>query len=324
MRRLSRTPEHVSTLTLDRAVRRGESRTLGAGEVRSTVLAIPAADGVPLAASFYAPAERDEGASGTIVIASATGVKRHYYDAFARHLAGRGFRAVTFDYRGIGGSRPQKAPTLRGLEATMRDWGERDLEGVLAWTAERFRGDPLRLLAHSVGGQLLGLAPSAAHVERAALIGSQSGYLGHYELPWRWMYRVVMHAAIPAATRTIGYFPSSRLGLGEDLPAGVAAQWAGWCRDPEYFFGASQAVPRAGYESLRIPMLALGIADDTIAPRRAVDALARMYANAAVERVHLQPREVGLRKIGHFGYFRSWASPAWKVASDWITTPAGA
>ena len=322
MRRLSRTPEHVSSLTIDRAVRRGESRALGAGEVRSTVLSIPAADGLGLAASFYAPAERVEGASGTVVIASATGVKRHYYDAFARHLAGRGFRVVTFDYRGIGGSRPPVQATFRQLPATMRDWGERDLEGVLAWTAERFRGDPLRLLGHSVGGQLLGLAPSAGRVDRAALVGAQSGYLGHYEMPWRWMYRVVMHAAIPVATRTMGYFPASRLGLGEDLPGGVAAQWARWCRDPGYFFGKGDPVPREGYERLRIPLLALGIADDTIAPRRAVDALARAYANAAVERVHLQPSDVGLAKIGHFGYFRSWASPAWRTASDWITAGA--
>jgi predicted alpha/beta hydrolase len=319
MRRPSRTPEQVSSLTIDRALRRGESRALGVDEVRSTVLSIPAADGLPLAASFYAPAARPEGAAGTVVLASATGVKRHFYDAFARHVAERGFRVLTFDYRGIGGSRPAATGGVRQVRATMRDWGERDLEGVLAWTAERFRGDPLRLLGHSVGGQLLGLAPSADRVDRAAFVGSQSGYLGHYELPWRWAYRIVMHAAIPVAARTFGYFPASRLGLGEDLPGGVAAQWARWCRDPAYFFADGDGVPREGYERLRMPLLAVGIADDTIAPPRAVDALVRVYANAAVERVHLRPADVGLSRIGHFGFFRPPAAPAWRVASDWIT-----
>ena len=319
MRRPSRTPEQVSPLTIDRALRRGESRALGADEVRSTVLSIPAADGLPLAASFYAPVARPAGAAGTVVLASATGVKRHYYDAFARHVAERGFRVVTFDYRGIGGSRPAATRSVREVRATMRDWGERDLEGVLSWTAERFRGDPLRLLGHSVGGQLLGLAPSAERVDRAAFVGSQSGYLGHYELPWRWAYRLVMHAVIPVAARTIGYFPSSRLGFGEDLPGGVAAQWAHWCRDPAYFFADRDGVPRDGYERLRMPLLAVGIADDTIAPRRAVDALVRVYANAAVERVHLRPADVGLSQIGHFGFFRPSSAPAWRVASDWLT-----
>jgi predicted alpha/beta hydrolase len=47
---------------------------------------------------------------------------------------------VTFDYYGIGGSRPR---SLRSLDAGMADWGALDLAGVVDWladsgTAERF------------------------------------------------------------------------------------------------------------------------------------------------------------------------------------------
>ena len=85
---------------------------------------IRATDGVSLAGSFYAPTLESGLAAGTVVITAATGVKRQYYDSYARFLAGEGFRVVTFDYRGVGGSRPT---SLKGYEATAMQWGERDV-----------------------------------------------------------------------------------------------------------------------------------------------------------------------------------------------------
>ena len=52
-----------------------------------------------------------------------------------------------------------------------------------------------------------------------------------------WMWPVT-HFALPGVTRLHGYFPSSRFGFGEDLPKGVAIEWASWCRNPTYLVGA--------------------------------------------------------------------------------------
>src|SRR5437588_12786038 len=95
-------------------------------------LRIPALDGFELAATLYEPGTGAGGTGGTtVLISSATAVKRGYYDAYARHLAGEGFTVVTYDYRGIGGSRPAR---LAGFRARLRDWGQLDLAGVLDWT----------------------------------------------------------------------------------------------------------------------------------------------------------------------------------------------
>ena len=51
-----------------------------------------------------------------VVIAPATSVHSRYYHRFADHLFQQGFDVLTFDYRGIGHSRP---PSLRGFRA---DW----------------------------------------------------------------------------------------------------------------------------------------------------------------------------------------------------------
>jgi hypothetical protein len=47
------------------------------------------------------------------------GVTQSFYAPLARWLAGQGYLAITFDYRGIGESAP---PTLRGFGATLTDW----------------------------------------------------------------------------------------------------------------------------------------------------------------------------------------------------------
>ena len=87
---------------------------------------IRTADGVSPHATLH-----DARSDRALLIASAMGVKRRYYDAFAQYLAARGISVVTFDYRGIGESRPA---SLRGFDATMLDWGHylfRDVDPAL-------------------------------------------------------------------------------------------------------------------------------------------------------------------------------------------------
>jgi predicted alpha/beta hydrolase len=98
-------------------------------------LRIRALDGFELAATLYEPVA--EPAAGTdrrtaVLINSATAVKRRYYDPFARYLAGEGLTVLTYDYRGIGGSRPR---SLVRFSARLRQWAEEDQGGVLDWIA---------------------------------------------------------------------------------------------------------------------------------------------------------------------------------------------
>ncbi len=73
---------------------------------------------------------------------------------------------------------------------------------------------------------------------------------------------------------------------------------------PLVFDAALRLGVPALFGRLTCPMTGISIDDDRYAPRAAVDALYRIYANARVERLHLVPREHGLEAIGHFGPFR--------------------
>lgn len=269
-------------------------------------IALRAADGYRLAATHY-PGRGDD----AVVMAGATGVKRGFYDAFARHLQAKGLTVVTLDYRGVGGSRP--VPSLRGFHATMRQWGELDLDAALGWTLREVEPDRLLVAGHSVGGQLLGHASAADEVAAAFLVGSQSGYWRHWPASGRLGIFTLWHLLIPSLGRPMGYFPSPWFGLGQDLPTGVAAQWAHWGRHPDYLLRDGDEV-RARYERIRAPLLATAVAKDRFAPEPAVRALLEMYPNA-------QRRLLRVGDVGHFDWFRAGNEALWDQAAAWLDDP---
>jgi predicted alpha/beta hydrolase len=272
---------------------------------------IPAADGYPLGATVIG-----HGGPGAriVVIAGATGVRRRYYTSFASHLATRGMCVVTFDYRGIGDSRPA---SLRKFQATMRDWGTLDLEGILRWAASHGTGNPVAFVGHSVGGQLLGQAPSNAGVDRALFVGAQHGWFRHWPAT-RWpVLAGLWYGAVPLLACSLGYFPAPWLGLGEPLPTGVALSWSAWCTRRYAMPGAPDDPLRERFAQVRAAIHSLTLTDDGLAPRRAADALLDFYPRAVVTRQHVAPAVIGQRQVGHFGYFRQQVAFAlWDEAAD--------
>jgi predicted alpha/beta hydrolase len=267
-------------------------------------ITLKADDGYALGATVYGGGKR------AVLIMPATGVPQSYYAKYAAYLAERGFTVLTFDYRGIGRSRNGD---VRASKARMRDWAL--LDARAAW---RFLGThPILVVGHSFGGQALGLLPEPGRIAAALLVGSQSGYWRNWPLRGRlWMWPAT-HIALPAVAKLLGYFPGSRLGFGEDLPPGVALEWASWCRQPQYLVGALGV--HAGYARVRAPLRAYAISDDPFAPLPAVEALAVLYPNARWQTRRLAPRELGVKDIGHFGFFRErFRDSLWRETADWL------
>jgi predicted alpha/beta hydrolase len=224
-------------------------------------------------------------------------VRQRYYGRFAQWLAERGFTVLTYDYRGIGESRPDR---LRGFPGRLRDWGLEDFEGVLRFVAREHPGRPVTLVGHSVGGQLTGFPRSNELIKAAVTVGSQFGYWGHWPMPHKLAMRALWYV-MPAIARTVGFLPG-QLGVGEHVPAGVAIEWARWGRQRGSF--TDDGVTTEGFERLRVPVLSFSFADDLYAPKLAVDRLHELLRAARVERRHIDPRASGAPPIRHFGFFR--------------------
>jgi predicted alpha/beta hydrolase len=270
-------------------------------------ITLDATDLHPLDATLFEPA----GARATVVIHGATAVPRTYYHPFAAHLAGRGLRVLTYDYRGIGGSRPH---SLVGFDATMRDWAEKDARAAHRFAARL--GDPVITIGHSFGGQLLGLLDEPQASSAVILVAAQLGYFGHWPLGKRIRYAAMWHALIPALVRLHGYLPG-RFGLGEDLPAGVALEWARWCRHPDYLVGHVDGAAER-FARFDRPTLFFSFTDDPFAPPGAVDALLRRLGSAPVSHRRVAPWDLGLPDLGHFSFFRPRAASLWPEVLSFV------
>jgi predicted alpha/beta hydrolase len=275
---------------------------------------IRARDGYALSGTCFPHAGAELGA--VVLISSAMGVRQRYYSRFAAYLAGRGLPTVTYDYRGIGGSRPA---SLSGFRARMEDFGALDLAGAIDTVRERFPGRRILVVGHSAGGQLLGLADNAREVTALLKVASGSGY---YRLfPQRLRMELNWRVLAPLLVKSFGKLPGWA-GTAEDLPAGVAEQWARWCLAPDYLLSEGGEPRREAYASLYLPLRAYSFTDDPFASPEAVRALLSFYADALVDHRLLSPKEVG-QPIGHFGFFREpFRGSLWADAADWLADKA--
>ena len=101
-----------------------------------------------------------------------------------------GIPSLTFDYRGIGGSR---RGSLVGSKVRMRDWCILDVPGVLEWaTAHLSRSGPIHWVGHSMGGFATGLAHNNRLVARQLNVATLSGYWGRMAVPERYRVHLLM------------------------------------------------------------------------------------------------------------------------------------
>jgi predicted alpha/beta hydrolase len=276
------------------------------------------ADGFALPVTLFEPARP----RAVLVVAAAMGVPRRYYAKFAADLAARGIAAVTFDYRGIGEAAAGLADP-RGT--TFRDWGRLDLHAVLEQAFARFAGVPVFLLGHSAGAQIVGLTP---HAERLAGLVFVAGPRPHVSQD-RGAYRVFStlwwYVLVPLGSR-LAWFPARRLGFSSvDVPSGVTAEWGRWARSRRYLFDPVHGIDVSRYATLRLPLLAYSFSDDLYTPPASAEALLSEYPNARITRRAVRPADVGVRAIGHLGFFReALRDTLWAGTADWITTQAGA
>jgi predicted alpha/beta hydrolase len=277
---------------------------------KSSARTIRTPDGFDLVATVF---ESSDAVRATIVIHGATATPQRYYRHFAKYAAWRGYRVVTYDYRGIGASRPNE---LRGFEATMTDWAKRDARAVIDRVIRDYPG-PRFSIGHSFGGQLIGLIDDAHEVDAAILVSAQVGYYGHWPARDRPRLAATWYGLVPVVTSVVGYMPGS-FGLGVDLPKGVAREWARWCRSPGYLtVDHDDAVDR--FARFTAPTRAYSFTDDDIGPGGAVDALLDLMTGADIEHMRLSPDDLGVERLGHFGFFRkAHADLLWRDALAYL------
>ena len=257
-----------------------------------------------LSVSVFEPKER---AKAAIMICSATGVKQSLYYKFAQFLAAQDYVVYTFDYAGIGQSKPD---SLKRFNTSASQWANNDIESVLKMLKTKHTDIPLLALGHSIGGQLLGITPSNNQLDGVILVAAQMGYWKMWKGVQKYSMALLWYVLMPLSIKFKGYFPGRLLGSSEDLPKDMALEWRSWCMSPNYLFDKVEGADKK-YQGVTVPLYSISAEDDKFAPQNVVNWISQRYQNAKVTRIHLLPKELNLKSIGHFGYFRSHKKVVW-------------
>jgi predicted alpha/beta hydrolase len=269
---------------------------------------IEARDGFKLSATIRRPLTEIK---GVIQMNCGPGIPQKVYSNLAIYLTQYGYVTVTYDYRGIGNSKPKN---LKGFEAKIEDWGILDMTSIFDWIISEFPNEKKIIIGHSMGGQLVGLMDNYQKIDKLVLIASSTGYWKDMSSPYKWLMPPLWFLFVPLTTFIYGYANAKKIRQGENLPKGVAIQWRNWCINPNYFDEHFQKSNTSlFFDKLRIPLKSIQIKDDPIANEITSNKILKYYKIANIEIEKISPEQLGVKKIGHTGFFsRQFKDTLWK------------
>ncbi|MCT4322938.1 alpha/beta hydrolase family protein [Elizabethkingia anophelis] len=264
-------------------------------------------DGVNIIAHLFQP---DKSNGKLVLINSATGVKQQVYFAIAQYFAENSFTVITYDYRGIGLSKPLD---MRNFNSDAVLWGKEDFGIITAYIKENFSDYQKYCLGHSVGALILGMNADSEIFEKFIFVGTQNAYVGN--LKWKTRIEAYLGFGLvqPLITRLFGYFPAQWFGLGESLPKGNAFDWRKLILNKK---STNKLLERTESfaESLNHKVFVIRAEDDVWLTEKGVKSLLNdTYPNMKPTYRLIKVSESEKGEIGHINFFRSYNRKLWKI-----------
>lgn len=241
-----------------------------------------------------------------ILLNGATAVRKEFYAGFAKYLQENGFTCITYDYRGIGKSKPKGG--LKNMTTKYLDWATLDMTAALKFTKDKFPDKKILILGHSVGGQMAGLIQNLELADALLGFGCSSGYWGNMKFMDRLKSHYFFKIIRPISHLLFGFTAAKKLGIMEDLPSNVSNDWRKWCSVPQYFFDKKyidEILPYSKYSDMGIPVKMIHATDDYIGTPKNIEGFwsnVKSSKGLVLEKWH--PADFGLKEIGHFGPFQ--------------------
>lgn len=245
-----------------------------------------------------------------LVINSATGVKQQFYFSFAQFFADQGFTVITYDYRGIGLSKPSK---LKGFYASMRLWGSQDFFTISKFVQDNYGGYKKYVLGHSVGALILGMNPLVTIFDQFIFVATQNAYIGDLKLKTKLEAYLGFGVAQPLTTQLLGYFPGHWFGLGESLPSGCAYDWRTLILNKKSTNKLLEKTENYSKELTQKAFVLWADDDHWLTEKGVKSLLNNTFPNVKPTYKLIHAAESDESKIGHVNFFRSYNKKLWNI-----------
>lgn len=264
-------------------------------------------DNYPLSVHLFEPKSPNR---KLLLINSATGVKQQIYFSFAQFFSDHGFTVITYDYRGIGLSKPKK---MKGFEASMRIWGTIDYKAVTNYIKSNFPDHQKFCLGHSLGALILGMNEDSRMFEEFIFVGTQNAFVGNLKLKTKIEAYLGFGIAQPLSTKILGYFPGNWFGLGESLPAGSAFDWRTLILNKKSTNRLLEKVTDYSKDLVQ-KVFVIRAEDDAWLTEKGVRSLLEdTYPNMKPAYRLIRTSESEKNEIGHINFFRSYNRKLWNI-----------
>ena len=279
----------------------------------AAVREIQAKDGVRSGITVYGPAR--ETTAPVMICTPAMGVPATYYQPLAEALSLRGVIVVTADLRGVGLS---SVRARRGVDFGYHEIIAFDLPAVVDEVRTMFPGRPVFLLGHSLGGQLNCLYASTRPegLSGLVLVAAQSVYYKGWPFP-RSIGVFFFEHFVRIVANTMGYFPGRFFRFGHREARRLIRDWAHQGLTGRYHVPESPLDFEELLMGLELPILAISFTDDLYGPASAVSRLLSKMTRSRTTRVQLSPADLGVERLGHFGWMKQAELVAAGIAT-WI------
>ena len=268
-------------------------------------------DGFNLSVKIFEP---QNSAGKLLLINSATGVKQQVYFSFAKYMSQNGFTVITYDYSGIGESKPKK---MKGFQSSMRIWGTRDFKTLTEFIKKEYPQEEKFCLGHSVGALILGMNADSAIFRKFVFVATQDAYLGNLKFNIAVTAFFGFGIALPITTNLFGYFPAHWFGLGETLPKGVAYDWRTLILHSKSTARLYEKNEVDFSKNLTQKTLIIHAEDDPWVTQKGMENLLKnVYPNLLKNFRKIEISESEKKEIGHINFFRSFNKKLWKIVLD--------
>jgi predicted alpha/beta hydrolase len=269
-------------------------------------LTITTQDHAVITAHLFLP---DQSNQRLLLINSATGVKQQVYFSFARYFAEKGFTVITYDYRGIGLSKPVK---MKNFKASMRIWGAEDFKAVTAYIKGNFKDFKKYCVGHSVGALILGMNKDSCIFEEFVFVGTQNAFVGNLKFRTKIEAYLGFGIVQPLTTTLLGYFPAQWFGLGESLPKNCAYDWRTLILNRKSTNGLLNKTEDYS-KNLTQKVFVIRAEDDVWLTEKGVRSLLNETYPNLKPTYRLIKTSESEGEIGHVNFFRSYNKNLWNI-----------